>query len=166
MQCTNPRVKCWLLLPLVVAACQQPAATSSELSEEDKTAIRGVFSTVVSTIRAADWDAFAATFADDAVFQPANSTALHGRDAIKEWATAGPKATPAFDFSNLQVFGEGNFAYATSDVAMNFEGIPADKAKQLVVLRKDPSGVWKAVAVSFNSDTPLMGTSPTTTTRQ
>lgn len=165
MQNTRRGVGGWLLLPLVVAACQQSAATSSELSEEDKTAIRGVFTSVVNSIRAADWDAFTATFADDAVFHPANSPALHGRDAIKQWVTAGPKPGPAFDFTNVQVFGAGNLAYATSDIAMNFEGMPADQGKQLVVLRKDAAGTWKTVAVSFNSDT-QMAPPPTTTTAQ
>lgn len=168
MQLTKRAAGYCVLLSLVVAACQQPAsapAEPTELTEQDKTAIRGIFATVVNTVRSSDWDGFTATFAEDAVFHPANSPALHGRDAIKTWASTGPKATPAFDFSNIQVFGEGNLAYATSDVNMTLEGMPADKAKQLVVLRKDASGTWKTVAVSFNSDT-MMAPPTTTTTRQ
>ncbi len=157
----------WMLVLVLVAGCQRPAVAPAALSEEDKTAIRAVFETVVNSIRTSNWDAFGATFADNAVFQPANSPALHGPDAIKAWVTAGPKPTAAFDFSNVEVSGEGNLAYATSAINMAFEGVPPDNGKQLVVLRKDPTGAWKTVAVSFNSDTPMPGMpAPMTTTTQ
>jgi uncharacterized protein (TIGR02246 family) len=157
---SNRRVST-LVLPLLLIACDRPSDLGSALTVADRAAIDSVFASVVNSIRTSDWDAFASTFAEDAVFHPANSPALHGRDAIKAWAGTGPKATSAFDFTNVEIIGEGNLAYATSDVAMNFEGVPPDKAKQLVVLRKEPSGEWKTVAVSFNSDTPMP--MPTTT---
>jgi len=157
------------LMVLAVGACAQPAATPTALTEEDRAAITALFATVVNTIRASDWDAFVATFDDNVVFHPANNPPLHGKEALKAWAAAGPKALPAFDFTNVQVFGEGNFAYATSDIAMAFEGMPApDPSKQLVVLRKDAAGQWKTLAVSFNSNTPLPGMTgppPATTTQ-
>jgi ketosteroid isomerase-like protein len=143
------------VLPLIVAACNQPSdtATASALSEADKTAIDSVFARVAAAVRAADWDAFIHEFAEDAVFHPANSPGHFGREDIKAWASSGPRATSAFNFSNVEIIGAGNFAYATSDIAMNFEGVPAEQGKQLVVLRKEPSGEWKSVAVSFNSNT-------------
>ena len=157
----SPRL---VLALLVMTACQQPDATPAALTEEDQNAIREVFATVVRTLRAGDFDAFVATFADDAVFHPANAAALHGRDAIKAWITAGPKASAAFDFTDVEVHGEGNFAYATSAINMALEGVPPDVGKQLVVLRKTSAGKWETVAVSFNSDTPMPGAPPPTTT--
>jgi uncharacterized protein (TIGR02246 family) len=157
MRRSNTRAAGSLLSVLLVLGCQQPAAQSAELTEEDKTEIRGLFTTVVNTLRARDWDGFLATFADDVVFHPANSPALQGKDALKTWVSSGPGATQAFDFTNVQVFGEGNLAYGTSDINMALEGIPVDKGKQLVVLRKNAAGEWKTVAVSFNSDTPMPG---------
>lgn len=150
----------------LAAGCQQPApapAAPAALTEEDKTAITSLFQGVVQAIRAANWDAFVAQFDDDIVFQPANAPTLRGRDAIKAWAAAGPKATTAFDFTNVEINGAGTFAYATSAVNMALEGMPPDPAKQLVVLRKNADGQWKTVAVSFNSDTPMP--MPPTTTR-
>lgn len=163
MRRSNRRVVWVALLPLCIVACNQPSEPTAGLSEADKTAIEAVFANVVTALRASDWDAFLATFAEDVVFHPANAPALHGKEELKNWASSGPKATSAFDFTNVEIIGEGSLAYATSDIAMNFEGVPADQAKQLVVLRKEPSGEWKTVAVSFNSNTP-MGT-PTTTSQ-
>lgn len=156
--------RCAVVL-LAITGCQRPTAAPAALSEEDKTAIRGVFSTALTTLRGSDWDGFLATFDDNVVFQPANAGALHGKDALRAWVSTGPKPTSAFDFTNVEVNGEGNLAYATSAINMALEGIPVDPGKQLVVLRKNPAGEWKTVAVSFNSDTPMPGAGgPTTTT--
>jgi uncharacterized protein (TIGR02246 family) len=149
------------LLPLCIASCNQPSETTTGLSAADRTAIEAVFTNIVAALRAGDWDAFTATFAEDVVFQPDNSPALHGREEVKNWVSSGPKPTSAFDFTNVEIIGEGNLAYATSDIAVNMEGIPAEQGKQLVVLRREPSGEWKTVAVSFNSNTAL-GTPATT----
>ena len=154
------KVRWVVLLSLYVVGCQAASEPEGSLSEPDKEAIRGVFSNVVTALRAQDWDAFTATFAEDVVFHPANAPALHGREELKNWVSQGPKPTSAFDFTNVEVIGQGNFAFATSDIAMNLEGVPADKGKQLVVLRKEPSGEWKTVAVSFNSDTPMQAPPP------
>jgi uncharacterized protein (TIGR02246 family) len=153
----------WAVLALLVLACDQPSetATATALSEADKSAIDSVFARVAAAVRAGDWDAFTAEFAEDAVFHPANAPALFGRADIRNWASSGPKPTTAFDFTNVEIIGEDNLAYATSDIAMNFEGVPPERGKQLVVLRKEPSGEWKTVAVSFNSNTPMAA--PTTT---
>ena len=154
------------MVVLLAVGCQQPApapAAPAALTEEDRTAITGLFQGVVQAIRASNWDAFVAEFDDDIVFQPANGPMLRGRDAVKAWAAAGPKATSAFDFMNVEINGAGTFAYATSAINMAFDGMPADPGKQLVVLRKNADGEWKTVAVSFNSDTPMP--MPPTTTR-
>lgn len=145
----------WLLLPLLIAGCQQRVATTTTLADEDRAAVEQVFVTVAEAIRGQDWDAFLATFADDAVFHPADAPALEGKPAIEEWVRAGPPSEPAFDFTDVQVFGEGNLAYGTSRVNFAFEGMPAQSGKQLVVLRKDGAGSWKTVAVSYNLDAPM-----------
>ena len=154
------------MVVLLAVGCQQPApapAAPAALTEADKTAIAGIFQNVVQLIRAQNWDGFVATFDENVVFMPANGPVVRGRDALKAWAEAGPKATSAFDFTNVEINGEGNLAYGTSAINMAFEGMPADPGKQLVVLRKNAAGEWKTVAVAFNSDTPLPGMAPTTT---
>jgi ketosteroid isomerase-like protein len=171
MRRSKTSVAGWAVAVLLAAGCQQPApapAAPAALTEEDKTAIMNVFQTVVQAVRASDWDAFLATFDDNVVFQPANAATLRGKESLRAWAMAGPKATSGFDFTNIEIDGDGNLAYGTSTVNMAFEGMPPDPGKQLVVLRKNAAGEWKGVAVSFNSDTPMPGMAPaagSTTTR-
>lgn len=125
------------------------------LSKEDVATLEGMFSAVVRLIRADDWAGWAALYADDAVFHPANAAAVRGRAAIQAWGEAYPKLD-AIEFSNVQVSGEGNLAYGTSRYALTFKGLPPDKGKQLAVFRRGMGG-WQVVAASFNSDLPLPG---------
>jgi ketosteroid isomerase-like protein len=141
-------------------SCAQSPAESAPLTDADVTAIRGVFSRVVETLRAQDWDAFIATFHDDVVFHPANNPPVRGKNELRTWITSGPPVTSEFDFRDVQVSGSGDIAYATSDINMSFEGVPPDQGKQLVVLRRDDAGEWKTIAVSFNSNTPLPTAAP------
>src|ERR1043165_2949618 len=89
---------------------------------------------------------------------PPNHPAIHGRAALKAWADSSPPIT-AFDFPNVSVDGAGDLAYGTSDIQMTVAppGAPAmsDKAKQLVVFRKQADGSWKVIACAFNSDIPM-----------
>lgn len=144
-----------LFLAAAVISCARPPAEPAPLSDADVTEIRGVFSQVVETLRAQEWEAFLATFDDDVVFHPANNPPLSGKDELRAWITSGPPVTPAFDFTQVQVLGNGDIAYGTSDINMTLEGVPPDQGKQLVVLRRNDAGEWKTVAVSFNSNTPL-----------
>ena len=155
MQRSKRMVRWMAVLPFFMAACGGASQPAVGLSEPDKEAIRQLFAKTVTALRAGDWDAFTETFADDVVFHVSGGPALHGRDELKNWVSQGPKPTSAFDFTNVEIIGDGNLAYATSDIAINLQGVPPDKGKQLVVLRKEPSGEWKTVAVSFNSDTPV-----------
>ena len=125
------------------------------LSKEDVATLEGMFGTVVRLVRAGDWAGWAALYAEDAVFHPPNGAAVRGRAAIQMWGDAFPPVE-AFDFSNVQVSGEGNMAYGTSGYALTIKGVPPDTGKQLVVCRRGTIG-WQVVAVSFNSDLPLPG---------
>ena len=128
------------------------------LSKEDVATLEGTFGAVVRLVRASDWAGWAALFAEDAVFHPPNGPAVRGRAAIREWGDAFPPLE-AFDFSNVEVSGEGNVAYGTSGYSLTVKGLPLDNGKQLVVFRRGTSS-WQVVAVSFNSDLPLPGQTP------
>lgn len=150
-------------LSLMVIGCQQAPARPAALGQEDMSALRAMFDSTVSWVRAANWTAWAGQYSDDALLQPPNAPAVHGRAALLAWGQAFPPVE-ALDFSNVQVSGEGNLAYGTSDYSMTVQGAPVDVGKQLVVFRKGEDGQWHVVAVSFNSDLPLPGQSTTTTT--
>ena len=127
----------------------------TSLSQEDVTALEVLTGTAARLIRAGDWAGWAALYAADAVLHPPNSAAVRGRDAIQKWGEAFPPVE-ALEFSDVQVFGEGNVAYVTTAYALTIRGLPPDTGKQLGVVRRTTSG-WEIVAVSFNSDLPLPG---------
>jgi ketosteroid isomerase-like protein len=127
----------------------------TSLSQEDVTALEVLTGTAVRLIRAGDWAGWAALYAADAVLHPPNGAAVRGRDAIQKWGEAFPPVE-ALEFSDVQVFGEGNVAYVTTAYALTIKGLPPDIGTQLGVCRRGVGG-WQVVAVSFNSDLPLPG---------
>jgi uncharacterized protein (TIGR02246 family) len=127
----------------------------TSLSHQDVTALEVLTSTVVRLIRAGDWAGWAALYSEDAVLHPPNSAAVRGREAIQKWGEAFPPVD-AVEFSDVQVFGEGDVAIVTTAYALTIRGLPPDTGKQLGVCRRGIGG-WQIVAVSFNSDLPLPG---------
>jgi len=127
----------------------------TSLSQEDVTALEVLTGTAARLIRAGDWAGWAALYAADAVLHPPNGAAVRGRDAIQKWGEAFPPVE-ALEFSDVQVFGEGNVAYVTTAYALTIRGLPPDTGTQLGVCRRGVGG-WQVVAVSFNSDLPLPG---------
>ena len=125
-----------------------------KFTTQDETMLRGMFDSAVMWIQAGNYAAWAGQFAEDAVFLPPNGPMVVGRAAIQAWAERMP-TVEEFSFSNVQVRGEGNFAWGTSSIVLKYEGMPADTAKQLVVYERDAMASWMVVAVSFNSDVPL-----------
>jgi len=135
----------------VLSGCQSSA---SRFTDQDASAVRGLFDSVVTDIRAANADAWVAHFADDARFHRSNGPALVGRAAILAWGKGFPPVK-TFTFGPAEVSGEGNLAYGWSSVVSQFGDFPVDTAKQLVVFRRGADGRWRVEAVSVSSDLPL-----------
>lgn len=128
---------------------------SAELTDADRTAIRQHIDEVARHIAAGDNEAWANDFTEDGIFMIANSPAVRGRDAIQAWGEAGPGVT-SITFSDIEIFGSGDLAWATSAVSVSVEGAPGpDTSKQLVVLERQLDGSWLAAAASVSSDLPL-----------
>ena len=138
-------------LTVIVAACGSPAA---QFTPADETAAKGLFSTAEQAIKTGNFDAWAATFTEDAVFQPANGQAVSGHANMVAWAKALPPMED-FAFTSPVVHGDGNVAYGTNGYRLKMKGIPADTGKQLVVMRRQADGKWAIVAGAFNSNLPL-----------
>jgi uncharacterized protein (TIGR02246 family) len=144
-----------LLLGALALSLAAPPARAAGLTAQEAAAVTKVFDDVVRSIQANDWAGWARHWAEDGVFHPAHAPVLKGRKAIEEYGRGFP-AIEKVSFSNVQVSGEGNLAYGTSDWALEFKGdVPADHGKQLAVFRRAANGKWEAVAVSVNSDLPL-----------
>lgn len=136
-------------VPLIGGCQPKPAA----FTPQDEAAILALNDSAAAYIRRADWTSWANLSADDAVFQRPNGKALSGRTAIEAWARSLPPVEEIRSF-DVRVSGSGDLAYLTSGFAMKMKNVPADTAKQLVVLRR-ANGGWKAIALSFNSDLPV-----------
>jgi ketosteroid isomerase-like protein len=138
---------------LLVAACQPPPA---ELTEQDRAALEQVIDDVARNLEAADFATWAGRFSQDAVIYSPNAPAIRGRTVIQEWGESFPPIQDLTWF-DVQVWGQGDLAYGTSGYAFTVEGFPPDTGKQLWAFRRAADGRWEIVAVSYNSDLPVLG---------
>jgi len=131
------------------------ACGSSTLSFEarDEAAVRGLFDSTVTDVRAANWDSWAARYAEDAFLHLPGGPALVGRAAIKAWAASIPESPEEYSFSDVQVSVEGPLAYGASAIHLTMGGM-AYTQKQLVVFKRDTNGHWWIQAVSVTSNEP------------
>jgi ketosteroid isomerase-like protein len=149
---------------LTIVACQPQGSVSSTaaLSDADRTALQALFDSTAVNVRAHNWDAWAAVMTDDVMFLPTNHPMIHGRAATRAWVDSFPTINE-FNFTNVTLDGVGNLAWGTSGVPMTLTvggQQVKDVSKQLVVLKKQPDGKWKVVAVAVNSDLPPMAPPP------
>jgi len=149
---------------LTIAGCQTQAnaGTAAGLSEADRTALQALFDSAVTSVRAHNWDAWAAPFTEDVMFMPPNHPMLHGRAATRAWIDSFP-AISEFNFTNVTFDGAGDLAWGTSGVPMTLSvggQSVKDVSKQLVVFKKQADGHWKVAAVAVNSDLPPMAPPP------
>ena len=139
---------------LFTLGCTNPGG---DLSEADLTAIRERFDEIASHVSAEDNAAWANDYTEDGIFMYGNTPAIKGRAAIQKWGETGRKVT-SLTFSDIQIHGSGDLAWATSALSVTYEGVPEpDKGKQLVVLQRQADGSWLSVAASVSSDLPPSG---------
>ncbi len=134
--------------------CTHPA---HELSEADLTAIHERLDEVARHISAEDNAAWANDYTEDGIFMIGNTPTLRGRAAIQKWGETGVKVT-SITFSDIQIHGSGDLAWATHANSLTLEGVPEpDIGKELVVLQRQADGSWLIVAASVSSDLPRSG---------
>lgn len=131
------------------------SVVATSWSKDDTTAVEQFLHSLLRVVRAGDWAADAAMWAEDGVAHPPNGPAVHGRLAIQKWHESFPPIEE-IDYSEFQVVGDGNVAYATYRYNLKLTGMPADTGKTLAVVRRGATG-WQLVAASFNSDLPGPG---------
>jgi len=135
----------------LLAACQTPPA---DLSEQDRAALEQVIDDVASTLRAGDYADWAELFAEDAVIYSPNEPLVRGRDVLQDWADSFPPIEE-LAFLDVQVWGQGDYAYAMTGYTFNVEGGDPDTGKQLWVFHRTEGSSWEVMVVSYNSDLPV-----------
>lgn len=142
---------------LALVGCQPQAA---QFTPQDEAAIRAEFSTSRTSYTTGDPAAWLGAWSDSGVIQPPNAPSVHGHAALEAWFRAFQPAVDSVTWPNIQVHGDGNMAWATTDYAVFAKSGAPDHGKQLVVMQRDKDGKWLVVAASFNSDLPVPAAAP------
>jgi uncharacterized protein (TIGR02246 family) len=149
-----------LMFMAPLAACQAPASEAGPLSEEDVAAIEASADVFVEAALAGDWAAFAALYAEDAVFMPPNGPVVEGRVAIQALLELLPRFTQ-FEVTIVQIDGRGDLAFVRATYSETFivEGTPEPihiTGKYVEIWRKQTDGQWLIAVEIFNWDLPLL----------
>jgi ketosteroid isomerase-like protein len=144
-----------ITLLFILAACTTPASTS-RLSDQDRTALQAIADQDAGLVTARAWDSLAAMYEEAAVRLPPNTTALTGRTAIRSAFDDMPPLE-SFTFRMISVVGDEHHPYkhGAYTIALTPPGAAApinDTGKILVVFRKQPSGEWRRVADAWSSN--------------
>lgn len=135
---------------LASGCAQQPQA----LSDADLAAIQARFEEIERHVSTEDNAAWANDFTPDGVFMGANMPAVRGRAAIQQWGETNVRVT-SLEFSQIEVHGSGDVAYATGVYTLMAEGSATpDVGKFLVAMQRQPDGSWLHAAASVSSDFP------------
>ncbi len=132
---------------------------SAELTEDDLAAIRHRFDEVARHLSPEDTDAWANDFTEDVQFMIAGTPTIRGREALYTWGQGGGSAEIlSASFSDIEIHGSGDWAWATSRTVLTFEGVEGPiPGKQLVFFLRQPDGTWLIAAVHGSSNLPPPG---------
>jgi uncharacterized protein (TIGR02246 family) len=145
-------------LASALAGC---ARAPSSFTDADRAAIRATVDSFTTAIRKGDYGSAASYYAENAVFMPANAPAVEGRAGIQKAFESFGRVT-SFSQPIAELDGVGDVAYARLNADLTFTPPNAtaamtDKAKVLIVMRKQADGNWRTVAGMVNSDLPMPG---------
>lgn len=147
-------------LASALAGCAKaPSSSASSFTDADRTAIRAVVDSFTNAIKKGDYATAASYYAEDGVFMPPNTPAVEGRAAIqKQFGTFGHVIS--FSQPIVEIDGVGDLAYARLNADLTFTppngNTPmSDKAKVLIVMRKQADGAWRTTRGMVNSDMPM-----------
>ena len=144
-----------LALALALGCTPPPPA---ELTEDDLAAIRQLFDEVALTLSPEDNQAWSQHFTEDVKFMFEATPMIRGREAVREWGETGSPVVLSISFSDIEIHGSGDWAWATSNYVVTIEGVEEPvPGKQLLVLQRQPDGTWLFTAAHVSSDLPPPG---------
>ncbi len=131
---------------------------SAELTEDDLAAIRHRFDEVARHLSPEDNEAWTNDFTEDGQFMYPGWPTIRGREALYEFGENDSPVALSASFSDIEIHGSGDWAWATSRTVLTFEGVEGPvPGKQLVVLERQPDGTWLFAAAAVSSDLPPPG---------
>ncbi len=149
------RTAACLALALALGCSPPPSA---ELTEDDLAAIRHRFDEVARHLSPEDNEAWANDFTEDGQIMYSGWPTIRGREALYEFGENDSPVALSASFSDIEIHGSGDWAWATSRTVLTFEGVEGPvPGKQLVVLQRQSDGTWLTAAVHASSDLPPPG---------
>jgi ketosteroid isomerase-like protein len=147
-----------LLAAFCVLATAGCAASSGDITESDRTAIRSAVQDFTNAVLHGDFATAASHWAEDGTAMPPNAPAAHGRADVQKLFAGFGKIT-SFNQNVVGVGGKGDMAYSDQTFEVTFvpPGAAApitDKGKGVFVWKKQ-GGSWLVTRGAWNSDLPL-----------
>ena len=140
-------------LGVLIAGC---ASTSMMSSNDAESYIRSAASRFISAFNAANADAVAGFYTDDAVLLVPNAPISKGNAAIRDaYRAFFGTGHPTLNFAADRIVQSGDVAYEYGHYTMGM-GSMNDQGNYVTVWRRQPNGDWKIVEDSINSSMAAM----------
>ncbi len=155
---------CLALAVLAVGCANAPAPPPADTRVADVQAVKDVEAAWAKDANSKDADKWASYFAEDGIGLYPGAGALNGKAAIKAAMApyfTDPNFALSFQSTHAMASKGGDMVYSLGTYTMTMTNPKTkkpmtDKGKYLTVYAKQPDGTWKAVADTFNSDSPMM----------
>jgi len=137
--------------------CAPPAPT--ELSDDDRAAIRQYYDELAQNLSPEDNRAWANAFTEDAQFMVPNEPTIRGRETLYEWGEGDDSGVLlSISISNIEIHGSGDWAWVTLSQVLTLEGVEVpERGKGVAVLQRQPDGTWLTAAAHVSPDQPPPG---------
>jgi uncharacterized protein (TIGR02246 family) len=153
-----------LALAIVTIACSNaPAPPPPDTRAADVQAIKDIETSWMKDAATKDPDKWAAYFAEDGSGLYPGAATVKGKAAIKAAVgpfLADPNFAMTFQSTRAVASKSGDMVYSEGTYTMTMTNPKTkkpmtDKGKYLTVYTKQPDGSWKAIADTYNSDSPM-----------
>jgi len=152
-----------LVLAVSALGCSTTPAPVPDTRAADLQAVKDVETAWVKDVATKDPDKWASYFTDDGSGLYPGGPTLNGKAAVKAAMTpvmADPNFSLTFQSTRSVASKGGDMVYSQGTYVMTMTDPKTkkpitDKGKYLTVYMKQPDGSWKAIADTFNSDSPM-----------
>jgi uncharacterized protein (TIGR02246 family) len=156
-------IVCLALAVLTVGCANAPAPPPPDTRAADLQAVKNVEAAWIGDVVNKDADKFVSYFAEDASGLYPGAGILNGKAAIKAAFApyfADPNFSLTFQSTRAMASKGGDMVYSQGTYTMTMTNPKTkkpmtDKGKFLTVYTKQADGSWKAIADTYNSDSPM-----------
>jgi uncharacterized protein (TIGR02246 family) len=156
-------IVCLALAVLTVGCANAPAPPPPDTRAADLQAVKNVEAAWIGDVVNKDADKFVSYFAEDGSGLYPGAGILNGKAAIKAAFApyfADPNFSLTFQSTRAMASKGGDMVYSQGTYTMTMTNPKTkkpmtDKGKYLTVYTKQADGSWKAVADTYNSDSPM-----------